>query len=212
MARIWDDEALQILRDCYPDHDTADVAELIGTSVNAVRSMAYKQGIKKSDDGLRVANKSSMANGAAKAWFSKGHVPKNKGTKGLYEVTEGWKRTQFKKGHLPANTLHDGAIVVRPDKRGVMQKFIRISCGKWMMMSRFTYEQAFGKIPSGMCVRFIDGNQLNCDPGNLELISTRLNMLLNSKHQYSREIAEVRDTLCELKSTIKQKIDENKHE
>lgn len=211
--RVWDDEAVQILRDCYPDHDTDDVAVLCGSTASAVRRKAFELGIKKSIEGLWKANVAAMAKGGNKGWFPKGHLPENKGTKGLYVQTEGCIRTQFKKGHIPANTKSaDGVISIRANKRGVPTKYIRIGLGKWRELSRYTYELTNGPVPQRHVIRFRDGNSLNCDPENLECISSRLNMLLNSKHGYSREIAEVRETLCELKSIIKGDCDENQHD
>ncbi len=41
--------------------------------------------------------------------FEKGHIPWNKGIKGLHLSPS----TEFKKGHLPANTKYDGCLSLR---------------------------------------------------------------------------------------------------
>ena len=120
-------------------------------------------------------------------------MPWNTCTVGIAGQHPNSRKAQFKKGHLPRNAKHNGAITIRNDKRSVPQKFIRISPGKWLYLSRYNYEKFIGPIPKGHVIRFRDGDTMNCEPSNLECVSKRLNMLINSKHGYTRGQAEVKE-------------------
>lgn len=101
------------------------------------------------------------------SYFKKGHVPFNKGR--YMRVSQ---RTEFKKGNLPANTLYDGAIRVRVHKRTqTSYKYIRVALGKWELLHRYNWQQAHGPIPKTHIVIFKDGDTLNCELENLDLIS-----------------------------------------
>jgi hypothetical protein len=89
------------------------------------------------------------------------------------------------------------------DKRGVRQFKIRVSEANSEYLSRYNYRKAFGPIPKNHVIKFRDGDALNCDPSNLECVSRTLLMLLNSKHGYTRDIAEVKEVLCYIKQEIK---------
>ncbi len=136
--------------------------------------------------------------------FKKGSIPWNKGVKG-----GGYEPTQFKKGHTPLNAKYDGYIVIRLDNRGVPQKHIREGKRRFEYLSRHNWRESFGEIPAGHCIRFKDGDTLNCDPENLECVSRTLNMLLNSKHRYTREVAEVKEVIVFINKTIKDNENEN---
>jgi len=116
--------------------------------------------------------------------FIKGHRPWNKGKKG---INIGGKETQFKPGHLPHNTKQNGDISIRKDKSGRPYKYIRISKGKWELLHRYKWEKYNGKIPKGMLVVFKDGNSLNCNINNLELITRKENMQRNRNCEKARK-------------------------
>lgn len=101
------------------------------------------------------------------------------------DAIEKTKGTRFKKGQLPHNTKsRDGVITIRhdhPDRNnGRSYKYIRVSLGKWVPYHRYLWEKKYGKIPSGHCLWFKDGNSLNCRPSNLELITRKENYDRNS--------------------------------
>jgi hypothetical protein len=104
----------------------------------------------------------------------------------------------FKKGHLPENTLKDGDITIRKDSRGVPYKYIRLSIANWEYLHIYNYEKLHGPVPKGMVLRSRDGDSLNCDPGNWEVISQYENLLRNSGREeltdnYIINILSVRD-------------------
>lgn len=139
--------------------------------------------------------------------FVKGQVPANKGKR-----METWlsaeqiakiKQTSFKKGNRPHNTLYDGAIRTRNDNSGLAYQYIRLSKAKWELLHRHVWQQHYGPIPAGKVVAFKDGNQLNCKPENLTLLSLKENMQRNTIHRYPQEVVEVIKVVSKLKRKIK---------
>jgi len=96
------------------------------------------------------------------------------------EAIEKTKATRFKKGQLPTNTLTDFAITTRKDKSGITYKHIRIGLAKWVLYHRYVYEQQYGPIPTKHIIAFKDGNSLNCNIENLELLTMAENVKRNS--------------------------------
>lgn len=199
MRRVWTEEMLQELRDRYPDTDSDDLARRFGVTRQALATQAYKLGVKKSAAGLKVANDASWRNGGHRGAFKKGNKPAHKWNKGVHLSPA----TEFAAGHIPHNTLHDGAITVRRDSKGRPYQWIRIRMAKWVMLHRHVWETANGPIPKGYVVRFVDGDTMNCKLDNLEMVSMTMNALLNSKHGYTREMAEAAEQLAFLKHTIR---------
>lgn len=118
-----------------------------------------------------------------------GNVPMNKGKRQVdYMTKDAIKRTaatRFKKGHLPVNSIGftDGDISIRCDhenRDGNIYFYIRVSLGKWYPLHQYLWEQVNGKQPKGMCLWFIDGDSLNCELDNLELVTRAENMKRNS--------------------------------
>lgn len=88
--------------------------------------------------------------------------------------------TLFQKGDLPATTLYDGAITERTDSCGITYKYIRISKANWAMLHVYNWEKKYGPVPQGKILRCKDGNQLNCDPENWELVTRLEHLEMNS--------------------------------
>lgn len=143
------------------------------------------------------------------SYFSKGDVPLNKGRKQIEYMSAAaikkTKKTRFKKGQLPHNTKQDLQITIRPDKRGVKYQFIRVSLNNWVPLHRYNWEKDHGKIAPKMKLIFKDGDTMNCDIGNLELITNADLMKRNSYHNYGKEIA----STIQLRGVITRQI--NKH-
>lgn len=111
------------------------------------------------------------------------------------EAIERMKATQFKKGNQPHNTASaDGEIRIRfdhPKRGGKAYKYIRISLGKWVLYHRHLWEQANGPIPKDHVLRFKDGDSMNCELDNLELLHYAKNMEMNSIQRFPKELKEV---------------------
>jgi hypothetical protein len=106
--------------------------------------------------------------------FKKGHVPANKGKKGV----GGWEPTQFKKGHMPHNYVPVGSERVNGDD------YVDIKIAdpnKWKGKHILVWEEHNGPLPKGYVVIFGDGNRRNFDPNNLILVSRQQLLILNRK-------------------------------
>lgn len=116
-------------------------------------------------------------------YFEKGHIPINKGTKGMFNV--GGNRTSFKKGQLPTNTcqlgeerlLKDGYVWVKVNNIPKAKKNVN-----WKQKQKLIYEKAYGPVPEGYRVIFADGNIRNFDLNNLVLVSKAEVLYLNRHH------------------------------
>ncbi len=121
------------------------------------------------------------------ARIKKGNIPVNKGKKQVdYMSPEQIAKTaatRFKKGQINHNSLYDGCIRVRhdhPERGGKPHKYIRISKGVWKELQHYNWEQVNGPIPKGHILACLDGDPLNCDPSNWEMITMGENARRNS--------------------------------
>jgi len=165
--RAWTIREENFLRDTYETMTAAEIANAIGRTKSSVKNHARSIGLKLPED---EANRR-----ASISRFPKGHVPYNKGTRGLMASNSGC----FQKGHVPKNTKHDEAITIRQKKGDPPYKYFRVIVGKWMLLHRYLWEQVNGPIPPKHVLRFKDGDTINCELDNLELISMSKNMTMN---------------------------------
>ncbi|EPH66144.1 hypothetical protein D931_01383 [Enterococcus faecium 13.SD.W.09] len=113
-------------------------------------------------------------------YFEKGHVPINKGTKGMFNV--GGNKTSFKKGeparnHKPVGTERidrDGYVIVKVQDDGPWHK-------RWRPKHKLEWEKVHGEIPKGYVLIFLDGNKQNITMDNLKLVTQGQNLQLNRK-------------------------------
>ncbi|MFB5268121.1 HNH endonuclease signature motif containing protein [Paenibacillus enshidis] len=116
--------------------------------------------------------------------FESGHVPANKGKKGL---SQGGVETQFKKGRKPHNYVPVGSERVNGDD------YVDIKVAdpnKWRGKHLIVWEQHQGcSVPKGHAVIFGDGNRRNFDPDNLILV-TRGQLAIMNKNGLIQKNAE----------------------
>ena len=136
--------------------------------------------------------------------FHKGHVPFNKGKKGI--SYEGMKATQFKKGNKPWTYKPVGSERVTT-KGGYLEVKIA-DPNKWKGKHILIWEAANGPVPKGHVVIFGDGNKRNFDLDNLVLVSRKQLAMLN-KYNLIKGDAELTKTGL-LVADIKLKIGERK--
>lgn len=118
-------------------------------------------------------------------YFEKGHVPINKGTKGMFNV--GGNKTSFKKGeparnHKPVGTERidrDGYVIVKVQDDGPWHK-------RWRPKHKVEWEKVHGEIPKGYVLIFLDGNKQNITMDNLKLVTQGQNLQLNRKQWRSK--------------------------
>lgn len=115
--------------------------------------------------------------------------------------------TQFKKGGLPHNTKWAGHERVSRDG------YIEISIGetnphtgyerRYALKHVWLWEKANGPIPEGRCLKALDGDRSNTDPGNWTLITRAMLPALNGgRHKrrpaYDEAAQELKPTLLAL--------------
>jgi hypothetical protein len=116
----------------------------------------------------------------------KGSVPANKGKKQTdYMTPEQIAKTagtRFQKGQTPHNAIgfKNGHVSIRKHKNKKEYKFIRMGISKWVPLHKVEWEKVNGKMPAGHCLWFKDGNTMNVDLSNLELITRAENVRRNS--------------------------------
>lgn len=116
--------------------------------------------------------------------------------------------SQIKKGHIPQNTKEcDGVITIRNDhekRNGRKYQYIRLSLANWKPLHVYNWEQSQGEIPKGYCLWFKDGNSLNADISNLELITRQENLRRNRSNYLDlpEDIRTASRLLNKLKKTI----------
>jgi HNH endonuclease len=138
--------------------------------------------------------------------IQKGNVPANKGKKMPFNANRA--RTQFKKGHQPRNTKFlghervskDGYVEISIDQENPHTGFER----RYVLKHKYLWERKNGPVPSGMCLKCLDGNRLNTAPSNWTLIQRALLPFMNGHRgpNYDSAAAEVKPavlTLAKLK-------------
>ena len=125
-------------------------------------------------NGLRNERDCRFNTGHEPTQFKKGHIPFNKGKKGI----GGWEPTQFKKGSKPWNYKPVGTVRTNTD--GYVE--IKIADpNKWKAKHIILWEEANGPVPKGHVVIFADGDKQNVVLDNLILVSRRELVIMNKR-------------------------------
>jgi len=189
----------QQIIDLYPHHSSKYIAELLGVSLSKVYNIAWTNKVKKSAEYMLTPESGRIIEPSVANQFKPGHTPHNKGKQISAEIYEKVLPTMFKKGRKPHNTKPEGTINLRADKTGRFYQYIKIKDSHWELLQRYVWTQAHGEIPAGSVVIFLDGNYLNCELNNLQVISRRENMARNTIQRYPAELQEVMKLTCKLK-------------
>lgn len=196
------------IRQRYPHEPTDLIARDLNISIRQVYNRAFAMGLKKTDEYIKTHQPgwADLKERGKDFRFKKGHEPHNKGVPMSPDVYERVKPTMFKKGIKPHNTKPVGTINWRMDKDGRNYAYIKIKDKDWRLMHRVVWEQHHGPIPPKHVVRFKDGNTMNWDISNLEMISQVNNMECNSIQRFPEDVQE----LIKLNSKLKRKINGTK--
>ena len=167
MRHTWTVEQKDFLRKHYPKLTQRELLQLFNQNFDLNVSL------KKLKACLTNHNITSGRTGQ----FNKGHVPFNKGLKG---VTMGGVETQFKKGQRPKNYKpvgteridRDGYILVKVSDTGDWHE-------RWRHKHKVIWEAANGPIPKGHVLIFLDKNKFNTSLDNLQLITKSLLARMN---------------------------------
>ena len=189
----------QQIIELYPNHSSKYIAELLGVSLSKVYNTAWAANVKKSAEYMLTPESGRIIEPSVANQFKPGHTPHNKGKQISAEIYEKVAPTMFKRGNKPHNTKPNGTINIRADKSGRLYQYIKIKDSHWELLQRHVWTQANGEIPPGSVVIFLDGNYLNCELNNLQVISRRENMARNTIQRYPAELQEVMKLTSKLK-------------
>ena len=199
---IWPQSHIDFIKQHYNNVSPYAVAIVLMKNKGNVYNMAFRLGLKSSHNGCFKPGVSHSPG----TEFKKGVAPANKGKKQIEFMSEDaimrTAATRFKKGQASFNEKQDGAISIRIDKRGVKYQHIRISKANWQPLHRHVWEKHNGTIAKDKVVAFVDGNTLNCEITNLQLISKAENAIRNSIHRYPEELKDVFRLMGRLKKKI----------
>lgn len=177
---------------------------------NIGRSQTFVRGFMKRNN-LKIP-KSILERNRKQSYFEKGHKPFNKGLLQTdYMSEEAIQKTcesRFKSGHEPHNTKHDFYISKRLIK-GNPYYWIRLSKGKFMLLHRWLWLEAYGHIPKGFNIQFKDGDSLNTNLENLYMVDKK-NQLVINRHG-GREMPFDLHTTIKLINTLKIKTNEKQN-
>ena len=98
----------------------------------------------------------------------------------------------------------DGSIVERNDKTGRLYLYYKVKDSHWILYHNKIWMDHHGPIPSKHIISFKDGNTLNCDISNLEMLSMAENARRNTIHRFPDDVKEVIRLKAKLTKKIKQ--------
>jgi hypothetical protein len=197
--KFWTEEEYKILKEKYPYRLTSELAKEMNRTEKSLYSQATLMGLKKDQaflDSVDSGRILKLTEKGKETRFNKGNVPWNKGLKGCIPPNV----TSFKKGQRPHNALEVGDILITEDG---YQRIKIAEPNQWKYIHRMVWEETHGPIPKDSIVIFKDGNKLNCNLENLELLTKRENMIRNAIHQYPAEIKSTIKAISKLKKAIK---------
>lgn len=165
----YTDEQLEMLKTHRPTTTIKQLTESFNQRFNtnitaeAIHQVCLRKGYKSNHDGR----------------FQKGIIVWNKGTKGVIKKNSG----SFKKGHMPPSFSEVGTEMIDKTDGHIYVKIANPD--QWIQKHRLNWIKAHGEIPPNHVVIFTDGNKLNTDLNNLELISRSELLALNRNHYSS---------------------------
>ena len=187
-------EWIDTVKQRYSTDTAKEIANSIGISEVVVYRIANRYGIRKPKEWIENPKSGGFKKGRRNSpatEFKKGGVPHNKGKKVTPEAYAKMSGTFFKPGGKPFNHKPMYSISIRADKTGIPYRFIKIRADYWELLHRHVWMEANGPIPKNMVIAFKDGNSMNCDLSNLEMITRQSNMLRNSSNNIPDELREV---------------------
>ena len=179
MSRKYTNEQIDWIRQNYPLYSRKELIELFNEKFNMNISISTFKGIR---------NHYNIFCGRS-GRYEKGHNPSKKGLPIGSESTTG-----------------DGYIILKLDKP--YHNSISKSHPNWVLKHVYVYEQAYGSIPKGNKLVFLDGNRQNCELSNLQLVSkdVHLNMNRNKYYGHSKEITQAGIEIFQTEKLIKEEI------
>lgn len=207
---ITTENDIAYVKEHYATMSSQEIAAILGMSKTTVSGIAQSLGIRKSREW--IAERARLrclepTHGSRATRFKKGNVPHTKGRKIEEWMSPGGQsnsaKTRFKKGDRPANHRPVGSE--RINVEGYIE--VKVAEGKpWRHKQRVVWEEAHGKTPSNMVVRFKDGNKLNCELDNLYIISRAEALGEVTLHNYPDDVREI----IHMRAVLKRHINKQK--
>lgn len=194
MRKYWTKEEMQILREEYPTVCGKELSKKLNCSHKTLLSKVFRMKLKK-DPSFKIEAVKRLQKSGKAFRFNKGHIPFNKGKKieefmspnGLIGAKKNW----FQKGDLPYNTLPVGTEIKREYRgTGKYYTLIKIEGERRLLYKHVHLWECHHqkKVPKGFNVTFKDGNTMNFEIDNLEVISDAELMNRNSIVKYPIEL------------------------
>ena len=182
---LFTSEQIEFLKSEYPGRTRKEITNLFNIHFGVNRSLSQ----------ITAFIKNNKIKNGLSGRFVKGQKSWNSGTKGLTHANSG----SFKKGNSPANKRELGSERICPKDGYILVKVEQENPytghkTRYRHKQIVVWELANGAIPKGMNLRFKDGDKLNVDIDNLELVSKALNLRLN-KNQMNAAPDEVKPTI-----------------
>jgi len=136
----FSEEHVRFIRNNYRQLSNTEIAKVIGRSADGVKAKMKQLGLSRTQKELLAIN----ARLCSASWI--------------------------KPGNEPQNTKHDGYTSTRIDSHGHPYQHIRVEKGKFELLHRYNWEQKNGPVPEDKILRSKNGDSLNCDPENWELV------------------------------------------
>ena len=229
----WTDERSKFLKENFNTMSNKQIADSLGLKITAVRHKCYELGLYKmtleywTDEQVDFLLKNYKEKGDTelaeifnekwhkdKGWTKK-HIEKKRRYLKLKRTPEEIAKIHL--GHIKKGVYVEGNKKMW-ETRGCRkygeevvwygQKFTKIEKG-YIHTRIFNYKKYVGEIPKGMMVRHKDGNQLNCSPENLLLVSRADHARLNNASRCPPEWRETMVLLRKLNLNISRKLKRN---
>ena len=159
----WRDEEKLYLKEITPGRHYKEIQELMYEKFNHQFTISQ----------IKSAISRYKLNTGFTGRFEKGHVPVNKGTKGMMKAN----KTSFKKGQIPKNVRAVGS------ERVNIEGYTEIKIAepnKWRLKHRVLYEEYHNvKLNSNESIIFMDGDRSNMSKENLTLVTRQELLKLN---------------------------------
>lgn len=155
------------------------------TSTELTRMVNDKFGTNYGVNNIKAYMKNHKLRNGLDTSFKKGHIPANKGKKGI--CGRGCEKTWFKKGHTPSNHKPVGSERIDSKDGYVLIKVAEPRT--WKHKHRVIWEQHHGPIPKDYVVIFLDGDKQNLDINNLALITRNELKIMNNQRLRSEDAA-----------------------
>ncbi|WP_160316006.1 HNH endonuclease signature motif containing protein [Chryseobacterium sp. Hurlbut01] len=177
----WNEEQIQFLKDNYKKIGDTEIAEIFNKKYKKNKGWTKKH-IEKKRRYLNLKRSMAEIKSIREDWR----------IKGLYaeSVRKMWKTRGCRQ--------YGDRVVWKGES------FTKIEIG-YINTRVFVWNENFGEVPDGMLIRHKDGNQLNCEIDNLELVTRADNCRMNVYNSFSKYPEELR-MIIKLKRALNRQI------